>query len=35
MKLEVGVTEEASRHVVMERQYELFDVFQEIKKIFA
>ena len=34
MPLEIGVTQEPDRHVVMERQYELFDVFEEIKNVF-
>lgn len=34
MKLEIGLTQEADRHMVMERQYELFDVIEEIKNVF-
>lgn len=34
MKLEIGITQEADRNVVVEKQYELFDVFEEIKRRF-
>lgn len=34
MKLEIGLTQEADRNRVAERQFELFDVFEELKDIF-
>ena len=34
MRFEVGVTQEADRNRVLEKQYELFDVFDEINCIF-
>lgn len=35
MKLEIGVTQDINRNKVTEIQHELFDVFQEIKKVFS
>lgn len=35
MELEIGKTQEPDRNVVLERQYELFDVFEEIERIFT
>ena len=35
MKLEIGVTQEADRYAVIEKQHELYDMFEEIKKIFS
>ncbi len=35
MKLEIGLTQEPSRHIITGKQHELFDVFEEIKKIFT
>lgn len=35
MKLEVGLTQEADRNIVAEKQFELFDMFEEIKNIFS
>jgi len=35
MKLEIGVTQEADRNKIIEKQNELFDVFEEIKSIFS
>lgn len=35
MKLEIGVTQEADRNIISDKQSELFDVFEEIKKIFT
>lgn len=35
MKLEIGVTQEANRHIISGKQHELFDVFEEIKKLFS
>ncbi len=35
MKLEIGLTQEANRNVIAEKQFELFDVFEEVKKIFS
>ncbi len=35
LKLTIGVTQEVDRNKVIEKQHELFDVFQEIKGIFA
>lgn len=34
MKLEIGITQEADRNTIADKQYELFDVFEEIKSIF-
>lgn len=34
MKLEVGITQEPDRNLVIEKQHELFDVLEEIKSIF-
>lgn len=34
MKLEIGVTQEPDRNVIIEKQHELFDVFEELKNIF-
>jgi pyruvyltransferase len=35
MKLEIGVTQLANANIIIEKQHELFDVFQEIKSIFS
>lgn len=35
MKLEIGVTQEPDRNKIIEKQNELFDVFEEIKSIFS
>jgi len=35
MPFQIGVTEQADRNVVMEKQYELFDVLEEVKAIFT
>lgn len=35
MKLEIGLTQQANRHTITEKQHELFDVFEEIKKLFS
>jgi pyruvyltransferase len=35
MTLEIGLTQEADRNVVMERQHEIFDIFLEIKKTYS
>jgi pyruvyltransferase len=35
MELEIGVTQQANRHIITERQHELFDVFEEIKRLFS
>ena len=35
MKLEIGLTQEADRNIIIEKQNELFDVFEEIKSIFS
>lgn len=35
MKLEIGLTQEADRNIVAEKQFELFDMFEEIKSIFS
>jgi len=35
MKLQIGVTQEIDKNIIMEKQFELFDVFEEIKRIFA
>jgi len=35
MELTIGKTQEPDRNVVLERQYELFDVFEEIERIFT
>lgn len=35
MKLEIGLTQEVDRNLIAEKQFELFDVFEEIKKIFS
>lgn len=32
-KLEIGLTQEIDRNVIMEKQYELFDVFEEIRAL--
>lgn len=34
MKLEIGVTQEVDRNIVAEKQFELFDVFDEIRRTF-
>lgn len=34
MKLEIGLTQEIDRNIVTERQHEIFDMFQEIKRIY-
>lgn len=34
VKLEIGVTKEIDRHKIAEKQFELYDVFQEVKDIF-
>jgi pyruvyltransferase len=33
MELTIGLTQEVDRNIIMEKQYELFDVFEEIKNI--
>lgn len=35
MKLEIGLTQEVDRNIITERQYELFDVLEEVKRIFV
>jgi pyruvyltransferase len=35
LRLQIGITEQVDRNVVMEKQYQLFDVFEEVKAIFA
>lgn len=35
MKLEIGLTQEVDRNIIIEKQNELFDVFEEIKSIFS
>lgn len=35
MKLQIGLTQEVDRHIITEKQYELFDMFEEIKNIFS
>ncbi len=35
MKLEIGVTQEPDRNIIIEKQHELFDVFEEIKTLFS
>lgn len=35
MKLEIGVTQEPDRNIIIDKQNELFDVFEEIKSIFS
>lgn len=35
MKLEIGITQEVDRHLITEKQHELFDVFEEVKKLFS
>lgn len=35
MKLEVGLTQEVDRNFIIDKQNELYDVFQEIKRIFS
>lgn len=35
MELKIGLTQEANRHIIIEKQHELFDVFEEIKRIFS
>lgn len=35
MKLEIGLTQEVDRNLIIDKQNELFDVFQEIKRIFS
>jgi pyruvyltransferase len=35
MKLEIGLTQEVNRNIIIEKQHELFDVFEEIKRIFS
>ncbi len=34
VKLEIGLTQEIDRHVILGKQFELYDVFQEVKAIF-
>lgn len=34
IKLEIGMTQEVDRHLLLEKQYELYDVFQDVKAIF-
>lgn len=34
-KLEIGVTKQINRNIIIEKQHELFDVFEEIKGIFS
>lgn len=34
-KLEIGVTQEADRNVIADKQSELFDVFEELKTLFS
>lgn len=35
MRLEVGLTQLADRNVIIEKQHELFDVFEEVKAVFS
>ena len=35
MELEIGLTQEVDRNKVMDKQHELFDVFEKVKKIFT
>lgn len=35
MKLEIGITQEPDRNLIIEKQHELFDVFEEVHSIFA
>ena len=35
MKLRIGLTQEIDRNIITERQHELFDVLQEVKKLFS
>lgn len=35
MKLEIGLTQQADKHIITEKQHELFDVFEKIKKLFS
>jgi pyruvyltransferase len=35
MPLEIGVTQEADRNLVTEKEFELFDVLEEVKRIFT
>lgn len=35
MKLEIGLTQEPDRYKIIERQHELYDMFQDIKSIFS
>lgn len=35
MKLEIGITQGVDRNIIIEKQNELFDVFEEIKSIFS
>lgn len=34
MKLEIGLTQEPDRNIILEKQYEIFDVLQEVKRLF-
>lgn len=34
VKLEIGITQEMDRHMILEKQYELYDVFKDVKEIF-
>lgn len=35
MELKIGETQEADRNIIIEKQHELFDVFEEVRKIFG
>lgn len=35
MELQIGVTQDADRNIIIEKQHELFDVFEEVRKIFS
>lgn len=35
LPLEIGITAQANKYIITEKQHELFDVFEEIKKIFS
>lgn len=34
LELQIGITQEVDRNVILEKQYELFDVFEELRGIF-
>jgi len=35
MPFQIGITEQADRNVIMEKEYELFDMLEEVKSIFG